>query len=169
MKSVTEVTKTKTRNVKNNRKNGKRYEGELVKVLRQNGISARLGRSNEEGDVILPSYNIVIEAKSTNMDRYRMSKSPEQFFRLGKLPLIVFFGIRYKGDGLEGWRFYPLPGNIIVLHKDQGLTLREFVLFISGGKFDHQGQHKEKDDKIPIHDETGTLMPIKMPNRRVAG
>jgi hypothetical protein len=32
MKSVTEVTKTKTRNVKNNRKNGKRYEGELARV-----------------------------------------------------------------------------------------------------------------------------------------
>ena len=32
MKSITEVTKTKTRNVKNNRKNGKRYEGELARV-----------------------------------------------------------------------------------------------------------------------------------------
>ena len=169
MKSVTSVTKIKKVNIGNNRKNGKKYEGELVKVLKQDGISARLGRSNEEGDVILPDLGIIIEAKSTNMDRYKMSKSPDQFHRLKKLPQKVYFGVRFKGEGLSGWRFYPIPNGIIVLRKDQGLTLREFVLLISSGKFDHMEHQKEKDDKIPEHDEISHSIPLELPNRRVAG
>ena len=168
MKSVTSVTKTKTRNVKNNRKNGKRYEGELVRVLRQDGISARLGRSNEEGDVILPDHGIIIEAKSTNLkDRYRISKSPDQYIRLMKLNQDVWYAIRFKGEGPAGWRYYRIPDSITVLRKEEGYTLNEF-LFILGQKKGDEGIQKEKDE-IPIHDETGTLMPIKMPNRRVAG
>ena len=85
--SVTAVTKR----VRNNRKNGKRYEGELVKTLKEMGISSRLGRSNEEGDVILPEHNLVIEVKSTNLrDRYPISKSPDQFFRLKRREILNF-------------------------------------------------------------------------------
>lgn len=116
------------RSVTRNRANGKRYEGELVKVLRSKGINARLGRSNEEGDVILPELNIVMEAKSTDLDRYRISKAMDQFKRLCKLNSEVWFAIRYKGNGISGWKMYPIPEKPIVLFKGEGLTLDEFVL-----------------------------------------
>ena len=116
------------RSVARNRANGKRYEGELVKTLRSRNINARLGRSNEEGDVILPELNIVIEAKSTDLDRYRISKAMDQFRRLCKLDSEVWYAIRYKGDGISGWQFYPIPINSTVLLRGEGLTLEEFVL-----------------------------------------
>lgn len=128
MISVTEVTKTKTR-IKNNRKNGKRYEGELVKILRESGYGARLGRSNEEGDIVISELNMVIEVKSTNLkDRYPISKSPDQFHRLTQLPQNVWYAIRFKGDGVSGWRFYPIPDRIRILFRSEGYSLDEFVL-----------------------------------------
>ena len=116
------------RSVARNRANGKRYEGELVKVLRSKDINARLGRSNEEGDVILPELNIVIEAKSTDLDRYRISKAMDQFRRLRELDSEVWFAIRYKGNGILGWQFYPIPSKSTVLFRGEGLTLNEFVM-----------------------------------------
>ena len=126
MISVTEVTKTR---VKFNRKNGKKYEGELVKILREKGYGARLGRSNEEGDIVITELNMVVEAKSTNLkDRYRISKSPDQFHRLTQLPQNVWYAIRFKGDGVSGWRFYPIPDRIRILFRSEGYSLDEFVL-----------------------------------------
>ena len=116
------------RSVARNRANGKRYEGEPVKSLRFRGISARLGRSNEEGDVILPEFNIVIEAKSTDLDRYRISKAMDQFRRLCRLDSEVWYAIRYKGDGISGWQFYPIPVKPTALLRGEGLTLNEFVM-----------------------------------------
>ena len=116
------------RSVARNRANGKRYEGELVKILRSRRINARLGRSNEEGDVILPELNIVIEAKSTDLDRYRISKAMDQFMRLCRLDSEVWYAIRYKGDGISGWQFYPIPVKSTVLLRGEGLTLTEFVM-----------------------------------------
>jgi Holliday junction resolvase len=110
-----------------NRKNGKKYEGELVKLFRQAGLFARLGRSNEEGDIILPDHNIIIEAKSTNGDRYLMSKNPDQYHRLCKLEQEIWYAVRYKGRG-RGWRFYKLPPSIQVLHEEQSLTFKEFIM-----------------------------------------
>ncbi|MHB1507474.1 MAG: hypothetical protein ACYCUZ_05395 [Cuniculiplasma sp.] len=169
VKSVTSLTKIKKVNIGNNRKNGKRYEGELIKVLKKNGLSARLGRSNEEGDVILPDFGIIIEAKSTSLkDRYRISKSPDQYFRLLKLSQEVWFAIRYKGNGLEGWRFHRIPETISALKKNEGYTLREFV-FIIGLKNGSETTQKEKDDEIPELDETSHSIPLELSNRRVAG
>ena len=116
------------RSVARNRANGKRYEGELVKILRSRGISARLGRSNEEGDVILPGLNLVIEAKSTDLDRYRISKAMDQFRRLCMLGSEVWYAVRYKGDGVSGWRFYRIPSKPTMLLRGEGLTLDEFVM-----------------------------------------
>ena len=116
------------RSVARNRANGKRYEGELVKLLRSKDINARLGRSNEEGDVILPEHNIVIEAKSTDLDRYRISKAMDQFRRLRELDSEVWFAIRYKGNGISGWQFYPIPSKSTTLLRGEGLTLEEFSL-----------------------------------------
>ena len=122
--SVTAVTKR----VRNNRKNGKRYEGELVKTLKEMGISSRLGRSNEEGDVILPEHNLVIEVKSTNLrDRYPISKSPDQFFLLKNLSQEVWYAVRFKGSGILGWRFFRIPEKIRVLLRTEGYSLDEFV------------------------------------------
>ena len=120
------------RSVARNRANGKRYEGELVKTLRSRNINARLGRSNEEGDVILPELNIVIEAKSTDLDRYRISKAMDQFRRLCRLDSEVWYAIRYKGDGISGWQFYPIPVKPTALHRGEGLTLTEFVMLKKG-------------------------------------
>ena len=132
-KSVTPVTKI-TR-IRNNRKNGKKYEGELVRILKEMGISARLGRSNEEGDVILSEFNCIIECKSTNLkDRYRISKSPEQFLRLKNLRQEVWYAVRYKGDGISGWRFYPIPSKIQILFKIEGMGIREFGFSLTGGE-----------------------------------
>ena len=163
MKSVTEVTKT----VQNNRRNGKKYEGELVRTLRDSGISARLGRSNEEGDVILPDHGIIIEAKSTCLkDRYRMSKAPDQFLRLMHLSQNVWYAVRYKGKGLAGWRFYPIPEKIQVLRKEEGYTLKEF-LFILEQKKGHEGIHQENHVKIHDHEQTSEPILIKMPKRGI--
>ncbi len=126
-KSVTPVTKI-TR-IRNNRKNGKKYEGELVRILKEMGISARLGRSNEEGDVILSEFNCIIECKSTNLkDRYRISKSPEQFLRLKNLRQEVWYAVRYKGKGpSDGWRFYIIPEKITILYRSEGHSFQEFT------------------------------------------
>jgi Holliday junction resolvase len=118
--------------VKNNRKNGKRYEGELVKLLRGVGIAARLGRSNEEGDVILSSHNLIIECKSTSLnDRFRISKNPDQFWRLKAIQYLgteVWYAIRYKGKGILGWRFFRIPERVCTLYRDEGFSLQEFLL-----------------------------------------
>ena len=127
-KSVTPVTKI-TR-IRNNRKNGKKYEGELVKILKENMISARLGRSNEEGDIILPEQNIIIEAKSTKQDRYKMSLAVDQYKRLKLLPQEVWYAVRFKGSGISGWRFYRIPSKIRVLLKSEGFSLDEFVFMM---------------------------------------
>ncbi len=151
--------------VSNNRKNGKKYEGELVKVLKQCGISARLGRSNEEGDVILPDYGIVIEVKSTSLkDRYRISKSPEQYYRLRKLSQEIWYAVRYKGEGISGWRFYPIPGSIIVLRKNEGYTLQEYVLIL-GAKIDQEGTSNRKEVKLPSREEEDYLISIRASRR----
>lgn len=117
--------------ISRNRANGKKYEGELVKALRERGVYARLGRSNEEADVILPDLNVLIEAKSTSRPNFRMSmnqKTKDQFQRLLLVPARVFYAVRYKGKGLNGWRFHPLPDSVQVLYRDEGLTLDEFLL-----------------------------------------
>lgn len=120
--------------ISRNRRNGKHYEGELVRALRERGIYARLGRSNEEGDVILPDCGIILEVKSTSRKNFRLSmnqKTKDQFYRLLQLPARVFYAIRYKGKGLDDWRFYPLQDSIQVLHKNEGLVLDEFVLLFT--------------------------------------
>ena len=119
--------------ISRNRANGKRYEGELVKAIRNSGIYARLGRSNEEVDIILPDCNILIECKSTSKKNFTLAHdrgTKDQFFRIRELPGIKFYAVRYKGDGLKGWRFYPIPGSIQVLPRDEGLTLDEFVILV---------------------------------------
>ena len=130
-KPVTTVTKTK---VCNNRKNGKKYEGELVKALRRMNLFARLGRSNEEGDIILSENNLIIECKSTILkDRFRISKNPEQFWRLRDIQFRgteVWYAVRFKGEGISGWRFYRIPERICILFKDEGFTLSEFLFLI---------------------------------------
>ena len=149
MKNVTTVTETKPR-IRRNRQNGKKYEGELVRTLKEMGIAARLGRSNEEGDVILPEINLVLEAKSTHLkDRYRLSKASDQYFRLKRLKQTVFYAVRFKGEGISGWEFYPIPPNIQVLYRHEGLSLKEFVLKITS----ETGQNREatkSNGKIPI-------------------
>ena len=163
MNKIDEIKKAK---IKNNRKNGKKYEGELTRVLKEDGLSARLGRSNEEGDVVITDLDIVIEAKSTNnQGKYKMSKSPGQFFRLRKIPQKVYFGIRFKGEGLAGWRFFPLPNSIQVLNKDQGLNLREFVLLISGGKSDHSEHPKGKNKELHSQGKKEPLVARIVPNK----
>lgn len=159
----------KNAKIKNNRTNGKKYEGELTRVLKEDGLSARLGRSNEEGDVVITDLDIVIEAKSTNNPgKYKMSKSPGQFFRLKKIPQKVFFGIRFKGEGLAGWRFFPLPNSIQVLNKDQGLNLREFILLISGGKFDHSEHPKGKNEELQSLGKKVPLVAKIVPSKEVS-
>ena len=126
---ITVTTVTKTQQVRNNRKKGKKYEGELVKLLKEKGFGARLGRSNEEGDIILSDLDLIIECKSTHFkDRYRVSKSPEQFYRLKSLPQEIWYGVRFKGAGVSGWRFYPIPDKIRVLFRSEGYTLEEFII-----------------------------------------
>ena len=114
--------------ISRNRANGKRYEGELVKLLRGISLDARLGRSNEEGDIILSKFDIIIEAKSTKNAKYNIRKALEQYNRLRKLHAEVWYAIRYKGRGIAGWRLYPMPPKPIMLHPTEGMTLREFAL-----------------------------------------
>lgn len=126
---ITVTTVTKTQQVRNNRKKGKKYEGELVKILKEKGFGARLGRSNEEGDIILSDLDLIIECKSTSRKGgYRVSKNPAQYFRLRDLPQEVWFAIRWKGQGISGWRFYPIPDKIRVLFRSEGYTLEEFII-----------------------------------------
>jgi Holliday junction resolvase len=120
-----------------NRANGKRYEGEIVKTLRGRGIYARLGRSNEEGDIVIPDLNIILEVKSTSRKNFRMSlnrKTREQYYRLLKVPAQVFYAVRYKGNGLRDWKLHPLPRSVQVLYRDEGLTLDEFLISLEEHK-----------------------------------
>lgn len=117
-----------------NHRNGKHYEGELVRALRENGIYARFGRSTEEADVILPDFNVLLEVKSTSRKNFRMSlnqKTKDQFIILLNIPEKVFYAIRYKGNGLADWRFHPLPDSTQALHKNEGLMLEEFMLMFT--------------------------------------
>ena len=160
-KSVTPVTR-----IRNNRKNGKKYEGELVKILKENMISARLGRSNEEGDIILPEQNIIIEAKSTKQDRYKMSLAVDQYKRLKLLPQEVWYAVRFKGKGVNGWKFYPIPCSIQILYRHEGLTLREFVLKMIS-KMSQEHKSMTSSDKILISDEGIETIALKPSNRKV--
>lgn len=161
-KSVTPVTKI-TR-IRNNRKNGKKYEGELVKILKENMISARLGRSNEEGDIILPEQNIIIEAKSTKQDRYKMSLAVDQYKRLTLLPQEVWYAVRFKRKGVNGWEFYPIPCSIQLLYRHEGLTLREFV-FKMRARMSQERKTLTSSDKILISDEGIETIALKTQNR----
>ncbi len=121
------------RSVARNRANGKRYEGELVKILRSRGISARLGRSNEEADVILADFNVLIEVKSTSRKNFSLNlnkRTKDQHFRLGTIPAKVFYAIRYKGKGVAGWRFYAFPESPQVLYWNEGLSLGEMAVML---------------------------------------
>ena len=111
------------RSVARNWAKSKRYEGELVKFFRSNDINTRLGRSNLEGEVILPELNIVVEAKSTNLNRYKISKAMDQFRDLRELDSLMWFAIRYKRNGISGWQFYPILSKLTVLLRGEGLKL----------------------------------------------
>jgi Holliday junction resolvase len=81
-----------------NRANGKRYEGELVKAIRARGIYARLGRSNEEADVILPN-GMLTEVKSSSRKNFSLNhdrETKDQFHRLLEVPGRVFYAVRYQ-------------------------------------------------------------------------
>ena len=119
--------------ISRNRANGKKYEGELVKVFRARGIYARLGRSNEEADVIIPELDILLECKSTSRKNFSISlnrKTKDQFRRLHGLRSTVFYAVRYKGDGLAGWRFHSLPDSPCVLRRTEGWSLEEFIFLL---------------------------------------
>ncbi|MHB1440008.1 MAG: hypothetical protein ACYCSO_05100 [Cuniculiplasma sp.] len=121
--------------IKRNRINGKKYEGEAVKILKESGLGVRLGRSNEEGDVILPNHNIIIEVKSTKKNAFSFNlntQTKDQYYRLTKSMSKVFYWIRFKGEGRNGIRVFHIPNNISILYKEEGLTLNEF-LFLLGG------------------------------------
>lgn len=132
---------TKTVNIARNRKRGKRYEGELVKLLRESGIFARLGRSNEEGDLILPELNIVIEAKSTTTSIYRMSMNRSQYTRLSRISQEKWYAVRFMGKH-GGWEFFPFPPSIQVLHRGESLTYDEFVKKLQTSLEEKEGQKK---------------------------
>jgi Holliday junction resolvase len=124
--------------VSRNRANGKRYEGELVKALRERGMYARLGRSNEEADVILPGPRILIELKSTDrrvswtFGNTNPRKTKAQYHRLKSLNFQVYYAVRFKGTGIGGLRFYSIPQEMRPLRKDDGLTLEEFISMLEG-------------------------------------
>ncbi len=117
---------TKTVNIARNRRRGKRAEGELVKLLRESGVFARLGRSNEEGDLILPELNIVIEAKSTTLSSYKISTNKSQYRRLSRITQEKWYAVRFMGRH-GGWEFFPFPPSIQVLHRGESFSYDEFV------------------------------------------
>ena len=119
--------------VSRNRANGKRYEGEIVKTLRGRGIYARLGRSNEEGDVVIPDHNIILEVKSTSRMNFSVNlnrKTREQYYRLRRVPATVYYAVRYKGKSIAGWRFHAIPESPQVLYRDEGLSLEELTIIL---------------------------------------
>ncbi len=171
--NIQEKEDPKVSKLKHNRKNGKKYEGELVKVLREKGIYARLGRSNEEFDVTLPELNVNIEIKSTNFESSWCStfinrKTIDQYHRLRDVPGKNFYAIRWKGQGVKGIRLYPIIPDLEkppVLYKNEGLTLDEFV-FIHCIRIEQEGIENKKDVKICDDMKKGEPMPLKTSNRR---
>ena len=130
-----------------NRANGKAYEGELVKELKQRGIYARLGRSNEEYDITLPELNINIELKSTNRElSWKRKDAADQYSRLRKVPGNNYYGIRWKGKGIKGLHLYPISDieKPPVLYRSEGITFEEFV-FLSQSKMEQIKQKKEQE------------------------
>ena len=136
-----------------NRVNGKRYEGEPVKELKQRGIYARLGRSNEEYDITLPELNINIELKSTNRELSWCStavnkETVDQYNRLRRVPGNNYYGIRWKGKGIKGLRLYPISDieKPPVLYRSEGITFEEFVFMLKS----KMEQIKEKEDREAV-------------------
>ena len=114
------------------RKYGEKYGGELVKILKENGFVARLGQGSEAGDVVLPDLNIIIECKTTSVKGgYRVSKfaiDPATYFKLNRyFPRECWFAIKWKGQGISGWRLYLIPAKLRVLYRSEGYTIEEFT------------------------------------------
>ena len=114
------------------RKYREKYGGELVKILKENRFVARLGQDNEAGDVVLPDLNIIIECKTTSVKGgYRVSKfaiDPATYFKLNRyFPRECWFAIKWKGQGISGWRLYLIPAKLRVLYRSEGYTIEEFT------------------------------------------
>lgn len=158
-----------TSQVSRNRQNGKKYEGELVKLLRENDVPARLGRSNEEGDVILPELNVIIEAKSTNDDIFSILKNEkrkDQFRRLHLSPAQIFYAVRFKGEGLNGWRFYSIPEKPIILRKNEGYSLKEFLFIVSEKKNDLREDNHFIDNLLIKTPKSSEIVSIELVRRK---
>jgi Holliday junction resolvase len=113
-----------------NRKNGEKYGRELAKLLKEKGVVAILSQGNEAGDVVLPDLNIIIECRTTSAKGgYGVSKNNlSQYFYLRGLPQEVWFAIKWKGQGISGWRLYRIPDKTRVLYRSEGYTIEEFII-----------------------------------------
>jgi Holliday junction resolvase len=60
-------------------RNGKNYEGKLIRTLAGYGIFSIGLQPDASPDIIVPSLKLGIEVKSTSSDRYYPSKNPVQY------------------------------------------------------------------------------------------
>lgn len=112
---------------------GTKYEGMAIKIFRHRGIFAAGLQPNASPDLIIPTYKIGIEIKSTTSDRFYPSKNPHQYSYLK-------FQFARDWNGWDSyymiyflrshqWRIYPIHGSTPFMDME-GTDLEKFIQVI---------------------------------------
>jgi len=111
-------------------RNGKNYEGKLIRTLAGYGIFSIGLQPDASPDLIVPAYKVGLEIKSTRSQKYYPSKNPEQFQYLkNQFPIDwpgyeAYYMIYFIHD--HAWKAFSLytksPYKV-----DEGISLDKFI------------------------------------------
>ncbi len=110
---------------KRNRINGVRKEGELQKILEENGIFSLSLAPNIAGDIILPNQKVVIEVKSTK--QYFSPFATEKLLSYNEQELTTYYAIFFNFK--KEWKFFQTP--LERTRYEEGLDIKQFIEKIS--------------------------------------
>ncbi len=113
---------------KRNRINGIKKEGELQKVLEENGVFSLSLAPNIAGDIILPVHKIVIEVKSTKQyfspfATEKLKKQYEKLLSYNEQGLVTYYAVFFNFK--KEWKFFPTP--LEHTRYEEGLSIVQFI------------------------------------------
>ena len=116
----------------NTKRIGLIFEGELKRILNDNGLVVLNLGYNEIGDlVVVNGKTRIIECKTTHHDYYYLSKNKIQSERLSELSkhnISVYYSIKFINKNKSVIKFYYMNNNVLkVFKKDEGYTLTDFL------------------------------------------
>ena len=132
-----------------NRQNGVKAEGELMKLLEEDGIFSLSLSPNIAGDIILPHFKIIIEVKRVKNSRTFTPNKPNQVKQYEKLKeyvdngMRVFYSILFydnNKDGLlrEKWMFFEYKPEVRAekyrMKSGEGISYGDFISLLSSQK-----------------------------------